>query len=205
VDIYVGESKHRFHIHKELLCAKVPYFQKMFEGRFKEAVEQKADLPDDNPAAFSLFVEWLYGSRYTQIDIDKRTSNSGLFVDRIRLYAFAEKICLNSLMNYTITTLMSNYKEHVCFPTAAAATLAYELCPVGSRLRRFMSNCLAQIIKVEFVDPKAWAPDEIAVAMMGSQNLTFDVLQLLHGKDHKIMLVALYMEKCHFHTPGKKL
>lgn len=36
------------------------YFKKMFEGGFAEAVDGKANLPEDDAAAFGLFLEWLY-------------------------------------------------------------------------------------------------------------------------------------------------
>jgi len=41
VDIYVGPTERRFHIHKDLLCSRVPYFEKMFkEGGFIESTSQ---------------------------------------------------------------------------------------------------------------------------------------------------------------------
>ncbi|TVY30925.1 hypothetical protein LHYA1_G000752 [Lachnellula hyalina] len=37
VDILVGPEQKAFRVHKHLLCTKVPYFHKMFNGGFKEA------------------------------------------------------------------------------------------------------------------------------------------------------------------------
>ena len=65
VDIYVGPSKQYFPIYKHLLGTKVPYFRKMFESTFKESVEQAATLPEDDPNAFVLFVQWLYRDNLT--------------------------------------------------------------------------------------------------------------------------------------------
>lgn len=61
VEIYVGPEKQQFHIHKDFI-RRVPYFDKMFNGDVNEAQEQAADLPEDGPVIFSLFVELLYTS-----------------------------------------------------------------------------------------------------------------------------------------------
>ncbi|KAN0111070.1 hypothetical protein V8E51_007457 [Hyaloscypha variabilis] len=49
VDIYVSPSKLVFRLHKSKLCARIPYFNKMFNGTFKEATENTAYLPEDTP------------------------------------------------------------------------------------------------------------------------------------------------------------
>jgi hypothetical protein len=43
-----------------VLCEKVPYFDKMFNGAFNEGVEGVATLPEDEPAAFDLLMGYLY-------------------------------------------------------------------------------------------------------------------------------------------------
>jgi hypothetical protein len=49
VDIYVGPSK---------ICFRIPYFDKMFNGSFKEASNNTAFLPEDDPASFDLLADW---------------------------------------------------------------------------------------------------------------------------------------------------
>lgn len=58
-------------IHKYLLCTRVPYFRKLFESTFKEGAEQAETLPEDDPNAFVLFVQWLYRDGLTPLDIQK--------------------------------------------------------------------------------------------------------------------------------------
>ena len=92
VDIYVGPSKQHFHLHKNLLCSKVDYFRKMFESSFKEGVEQAATLPEDDPNAFALFVQWLYQESLTPLDIRKHDPlGNDISLDRVRLYCFAKR------------------------------------------------------------------------------------------------------------------
>jgi hypothetical protein len=61
VDIYVGGEHFRepnklFRAHKALLCSKIPYFDKMFNGGFKEAIENVANLPEDHPQSFDVLI-----------------------------------------------------------------------------------------------------------------------------------------------------
>jgi hypothetical protein len=57
VDIYVGPKERLFRVHKALLCKKVPYFDKMFNGEFREASQNVAKFPDDHPAAFDRLLQ----------------------------------------------------------------------------------------------------------------------------------------------------
>ena len=60
IDIYVGPTKKLFRVHKAVFCDKIPYFDKMFSGGFKEALEHSATFPEDSPEAFEVVVEWVY-------------------------------------------------------------------------------------------------------------------------------------------------
>jgi hypothetical protein len=60
VDLYIGPDKVHFSVHKELLCNKIPYFDKMFKGQFEEGAINSATFPEDAPDSFDLLVEWVY-------------------------------------------------------------------------------------------------------------------------------------------------
>jgi len=49
VELYVGPQNKLFRVYKKLLCDRVPYFNRMFNGNFQEATEGKATFPDDSP------------------------------------------------------------------------------------------------------------------------------------------------------------
>lgn len=52
VDIHVGKKRKQSHIHKGILCQKIPHFDKMFNGGFKERLNNKAEFPEDDAMAF---------------------------------------------------------------------------------------------------------------------------------------------------------
>jgi hypothetical protein len=55
--------RERFRLHKKLLTSRSEYFDKAFNGPFEEAKKGRIELLEDNPAAFALFVNWLYGGQ----------------------------------------------------------------------------------------------------------------------------------------------
>lgn len=62
VDLVVGtgSGKRLFRVHKKLLCSRMPYFDKMFNGPWKESSESTALFPDDNTNAFEALLGWIY-------------------------------------------------------------------------------------------------------------------------------------------------
>jgi hypothetical protein len=174
VDIFVGPDKQRFHVYKKLLCSRVPYFEKMFqEGGFIESVDDTATLPEDDPATFSLFLEWLYTARLAPLDISKSTQTSGPFVNRIKLYQFAHKLCLLNLADYTMTNMMSNYDHHNGCPSQFAVSLAYRITGPGSHLRSYMlHNLLFQ------AETGKLGTQELCRAFIGNEDLIIDYISI---------------------------
>ena len=72
VDIHVGVNKEHFCVHKEILCAKIPYFEKMFKGGFKESSDGSATLPDDRSESFDLLLGWVYHNTIRPLSIIER-------------------------------------------------------------------------------------------------------------------------------------
>ncbi|KAL2072719.1 hypothetical protein VTL71DRAFT_12062 [Oculimacula yallundae] len=91
VTIYVGPKRKEFLLHKNLLCKSSDYFDKAFNSNFQEAEKGTMFLPEDNPEAFALFVNWLYRSTIP-------AGNAQSHVFRLAdLYILADKICLVDL------------------------------------------------------------------------------------------------------------
>lgn len=47
VELLIGPHEHSFLVHKELLCTKIPYFDKMFKGGWEESAQSMAKFPED--------------------------------------------------------------------------------------------------------------------------------------------------------------
>jgi hypothetical protein len=88
-----------------------------------------------------MFLEWLYSKRLAPIN-RPNTGTSARSLDLIRLYQFADKLCLLELVDYTMTIIASNYDHLGSYPSQAAMNLAYQITGVGSGLRSFMLHFL---------------------------------------------------------------
>ncbi|KAJ5123782.1 hypothetical protein N7448_009879 [Penicillium atrosanguineum] len=61
IKIDVGVSKVPFDVHLELLCACSPYFESLFQQRFKQALSDEVlCFPDDDPPVFAQLILWMY-------------------------------------------------------------------------------------------------------------------------------------------------
>ena len=121
--ITVGPESTRFQLHKDLLVNKCPtFFAPALDGSFREAQEMAIDLPDDDPEAFLLFVDWLYSGRMPVIPSEPKwyklgTENhiSAGLVEAEQayhtLYYMAEKWCLENLRDKIIDRIRKFHDE----------------------------------------------------------------------------------------------
>lgn len=59
VDIYIGSDKEYRSVPKDLLCSYSPFFDRCFNGSFREAHEQKLELPEEKIEDFDIFLEFI--------------------------------------------------------------------------------------------------------------------------------------------------
>ena len=201
VDIVVGPEKETFRVHKKLLCSRAPVFDKMFNGSFKEAETQQASLPEDDPEAFSIFLEWLYSGSILPPGKD---DNSKLVLnDQIKLYCFAEKYCLAQLMDYTISASIAFLNERKGLPTCDHIEMAYNHTASGSPLRRFMVLSMQYVI-VNMDGSKNWKTEDVAALMGRCTDLSFDFLTLMRNTNRKVYTSPTELGPCAFHAHGDK-
>ncbi|KAI9675665.1 MAG: hypothetical protein M1817_001032 [Caeruleum heppii] len=60
VDLYVGGERRHWLVHHDLLCFHSSFFETALKGHFEESASRKVEFPDDDPAVFELFIQWLY-------------------------------------------------------------------------------------------------------------------------------------------------
>ncbi|KAF7931562.1 uncharacterized protein EAE98_004298 [Botrytis deweyae] len=95
VDIYVGEEKILFRVYKDILCHEVKFFDRMFNGNFKEAKENTAILPEDDPEVFDMLMSWItYDNVWSLMGQD--------FRKKLDLWVLADKFCVTSLQTHVM-------------------------------------------------------------------------------------------------------
>lgn len=60
-----------FFVHKKLLCARIPYFHKMFAWGGVKTHKNSAVMPEDSPESFDVLLSWLYSGklRYESLEL----------------------------------------------------------------------------------------------------------------------------------------
>ncbi|KAI4133198.1 MAG: hypothetical protein LQ347_002264 [Umbilicaria vellea] len=73
VDIYVGPERVHYHLPLKLLAHYSPFFDRAFNGSFKEGSTKRMDLLADDVPAFNILVRWLYTG---QVESPKRIEDA---------------------------------------------------------------------------------------------------------------------------------
>lgn len=149
VDIYVGTGaqKKQFHIHKALLCAKIPYFDKMFNSGFKEGMENSAQLPEDTPESFDVLQEWVYTGTLPKYCITRAQEKHIVAnFDFERLYALLDKLCLENLKDQVATDLIDASEADNALPPIAVLGRMINDLPETSAFRQYFVLCFVFIM-----------------------------------------------------------
>ncbi len=91
--IIVGKQKAKFGVHKKVLVRSSAFFEGCFRARMKEAEENTVILPEDDPEAFEIVVDWMYGGRSLQ---------GHLYDTLVISYLLADKLFMRDLQNAII-------------------------------------------------------------------------------------------------------
>lgn len=132
VDVYVGKEKKHYCLPKLLLCYHSAYFDRCFNGGFKEAETQRLELPEDCVVHFENLLEYmLYGKMADSLKLILTVRGF------MNFFAYADKYGLN-------------VGDAVCDPLQSAldkkgvvelgiipadVELVFRVCPAGSPLR----------------------------------------------------------------------
>ena len=131
VTILVGPAKTPFTIHKDLLCAHSPFFEKCLKSSFLERQRDEVELPEDSPEVFEHFVNWIYRE-----DVFEPTDETSVDL-AIHTYVFADKLCMPALKNRLMTKIRVYYRSNAVLLDSIALWRSLEVpetLPLGQFL-----------------------------------------------------------------------
>lgn len=150
VTVHVGEQRHQFLIHKELLCHHSSFFRATFQGSFIEASSGNVELPDDDVEVFKIFESWLYTGSVGLMSNVAGHQPSKL----VKLYILADKIEIPAIQKETLETLRERAVRNLDLCDPDTIHLAFENTPPGSPLRRLLVDVFAYN-----ANPESWQED----------------------------------------------
>ncbi|KAI9720198.1 MAG: hypothetical protein M1812_003016 [Candelaria pacifica] len=142
VDLYVGPGRQLFRVHKGLLCYHSAFFDKAFDGKFKEGQEGMMYLPKDDPVPFEIVVTWLYRQSIDEIPTTGDVEAYASLEQTVDLYILADKLCINTLKNMAMDRLQRGLLSGNRI-IDTECTKVYKSTLADSPLRRFVARLTA--------------------------------------------------------------
>lgn len=110
---------------KSLLTHHSKFFDAALNGTFAESNSRSVTMPEDNPDAFRLFVQWLYIGDIMIDDAD----------EWLEAWVLGDKIGNIAFRNCAMSKLVNDH-EHYCIDSTIVATV-YRKSALGSKLRKW--------------------------------------------------------------------
>lgn len=206
VTIYVGAKRKEFLVHKKLLCKKVEYFNKMFNGGFREAREAIAYMSEDDPAAFSLLVRWVYRDTIPDISREeKHGENKCEYDDILDLYLLAHKLNLEKVADVCMDLLIDDDRSYSDWPGDEHIQKVYDNTAADSALRRY---CL-RVLQWYLVDLRGLSDSnrkhvlKIKALLLYHEDILIDFLTLMKGTNSVCIRNPTKDPRCDYHVHGK--
>jgi hypothetical protein len=114
VILHVGPDRIPYAAHKEFLRESTNFFRGARDYSFKETDDHHISMSEDDPDTVNRFLQWIYTRSYHLSEAQGAESN---YVDLIRLYKLADKLCVDPLKNELLQVLYDLNRRKVvpCF------------------------------------------------------------------------------------------
>jgi hypothetical protein len=202
VDLYVGPQRDCFHVHKEVLCKKIPYFEMSFNGGFKEAT-----FPEDDTDSFDLLLGWVYRDSIRPLVVlrregPKEKESSIQSWNSTKFYMLAAKLCLPDLQDQIVNIYIDYMDREKLVPSVRDMGITYSTMPAGSPFRKFAARSFHWALDPSStIDSTVWPTHALANLLRNQDDLAEDVLTLsragVKSSDPR------KLPRCEFHSHGK--
>jgi hypothetical protein len=148
IDIYVGESKRHWSLHRNLLCHHSEALENELLGEANaQTPKDRLELPDYDPAGFELLVKWLYqGSLDDVSDMADANQKYEYAVSCHKLYHLCDRFDMAQLKNVAMDQYRKGLNQAELVPDADEIDDIYRKSPSGSPFRTLMTRIAARQI-----------------------------------------------------------
>ncbi|EXJ59682.1 hypothetical protein A1O7_03828 [Cladophialophora yegresii CBS 114405] len=108
VTVHVGPKRKCFYLHRTLICERSPFMEKcLSKNRFSEGAKNELYLPEDDPKAFAIVVDWIYRGKLPSLVSGVGGVN---VLDMTSAYCMADKFGMEELQNGIIDAVRANHR-----------------------------------------------------------------------------------------------
>ncbi|KAL8859336.1 MAG: hypothetical protein Q9178_004274 [Gyalolechia marmorata] len=199
MDVYVGESRRHWCLHRDLLGYHTPFFQTQshLDGKQKFG---KVELLDDDPHAFELLVKWLYQGKIDDVS-DLPMEKKWDYADACqKLYVLCDKIKMPQLKNIAIDQFRKGCHEAGLVPGPEEIKPIYDTTPPRSPIRKLVSQIAAR----QIMDPESDSDaGTYRICFEASPDFAIDVIDAIRqGSGTKLFHDPTEDVGCFYHEHG---
>ncbi|ORY16833.1 hypothetical protein BCR34DRAFT_475953 [Clohesyomyces aquaticus] len=186
VDVYVGDAKRHWSLHRNLLCHHSELLESELQSGGKKQPD-RLDLMEYDAAGFELLVKWMYQGRLDDVsDMADPTQKYEYAVSCHKLYLLCDRFDMPQLKNVAMDQYRKGLHEAQLVPDAEEINDIYRKSPAGSPFRRLMTQIAARQIMdpdsdrdVEtyrecFVDNPEFAVGLVTAIKLGTGGMLFE-------------------------------
>ncbi|KAF8860023.1 hypothetical protein BDZ45DRAFT_341876 [Acephala macrosclerotiorum] len=172
----------------------------MCNGQFKEAIENVARFPKDDPAAFDLLIEWIYSHNKRHIrdveavDAESEEGTEASW-DAVGFYSLAEKGCLPELQDTIMNVLVRYHRMVDELPSPDFVHRAYVRTSAGSSLSRYCAKSIYWVL-AEGIN-NGWLTEEVQKLCQDHPTFATDYINLQRTKS---ACDPRKSDRCSFHV-----
>jgi hypothetical protein len=146
IDIYVGNARRHWALHRNLLCHHSELLDSELQGHGKSRPDS-LELLDHDPAGFELLVKWLYQGKLDDVsDMPDANQKYDYAVSCHKLYLLCERFDMPQLKNVAMDQYRKGLNQAELVPDADEIDEIYRKSPPGSPFRRLMTRIAARQI-----------------------------------------------------------
>jgi hypothetical protein len=148
IDIYVGEAKRHWALHRNLLCHHSELLEEELEGDGKNNPRKDTlELPEHDPAGFELLVKWLYQGKLDDVcDLADAMQKYEYAVSCHKLYLLCDRLDMPQLKNVAMDQYRKGLNQAELVPDPNEINDIYRQSPSGSPFRKLMARIAARQI-----------------------------------------------------------
>ena len=148
VDVYVGEKRRRWTLHRKLLTFHAQAFDENLPPTpdNKRNRDSHIELPGEDPTAFELLVKWLYQGKIEDVSVLPDDQKWDYAFKCQQLYLFCDKFGLQKLKNVAIDQFRKGCNEAGLVPGPEEMKPIYDKTPASSPFRKLVCRIAARQI-----------------------------------------------------------
>ncbi|KAF2177423.1 hypothetical protein K469DRAFT_677454 [Zopfia rhizophila CBS 207.26] len=159
IEVVVGseEDKESFHVHEALICDRSEFFRNAMKPEWASTrpAPRVIELPDDDMAAFDLYVQWLYSKKLPIIPDEKGSSPYDEYQTLAHAYVLGEELMdidfKNAVMDSYVLYARGSSQTKRYYPTNEDIRILYEGTRESSPIRQFLVDIWTYRGKHEWV------------------------------------------------------